>query len=131
LTPGQVGGTLFAARVRDVQGGGAVAKFAVFFTFRGETIKNLMDKPTDRAAVVSQLCEAAGGRMEAYYLMFGEWDGFVIVEVADSRAAAAISLTVSSTGAFGRVQTHELLEAGELAGVLNRAASLTYTPPGG
>jgi uncharacterized protein with GYD domain len=108
-----------------------VAKFAVFFTFKGETIKNLMDKPTDRAAVVSRLCEAAGGRMEAYYLMFGEWDGFVIVEVADSRAAAAISLTVSSSGAFGRIQTHELLEAGELTDVLSRAASLTYTPPGG
>jgi uncharacterized protein with GYD domain len=107
-----------------------VAKFAVFFTFTGGTIKNLMDKPTDRAAVVSRLCEAAGGRMEAYYLMFGDWDGFVIVEVADSRAAAAISLAVSSTGAFGRVQTHELLEAGELAGVLSTAATLTYTPPG-
>ncbi len=107
-----------------------MAKFAVFFTFKGETIKNLMDKPTDRAAVVSRLCEAAGGRMEAYYLMFGEWDGFVIVEVADSRAAAALSLVVSGTGAFGRVQSHELLEAGELAGVLSSAASLTYTPPG-
>ena len=82
-----------------------MAKFAVFFTFKGETIKNLMDNPTtDRAAVVSRLCESAGGRMDAYYLMFGEWDGFAIVEVADSSAAAAMSLTVSSTGAFGRVR---------------------------
>jgi uncharacterized protein with GYD domain len=110
---------------------GAVAKFAVFFTLKGETIKNLMDRPTDRAAVVSRLCEAAGGRMDAYYWMFGEWDGFVIIDVADSRAAAAVSLVVSSSGAFGRVQTHELLEADELAGVLSSASNLTYTPPGG
>jgi uncharacterized protein with GYD domain len=111
---------------------GSVAKFAVFFTFKAETIKNLIDKPpTDRAAVVSRLCESAGGRMEAYYLMFGGWDGFAIIEVADSRAAAAISLTVSSTEAFGRVETHELLEVGELPGLLSTAARLTYTRPGG
>jgi uncharacterized protein with GYD domain len=107
-----------------------MAKFAVFFTFKGETIRSLMDKPSDRAAVVSKLCEAAGGRMEAYYLMFGAWDGFVIADVADSKAAAAISLAVSSTGAFARLETHELLEAGELGDVLRSASGLAYTPPG-
>jgi uncharacterized protein with GYD domain len=108
-----------------------MAKFAVFFSFKGETIKALMDHPSDRAAAVSKLCEAAGGRMDAYYLMFGDWDGFVIADVPDSRAAAAVSLAVSSSGAFDRIETHELLEPGELAGVLSTASSLTYTPPGG
>ncbi len=107
-----------------------MAKFAVFFRFKGETIKGLMERPSDRAAVVAAMCEAAGGHMDAYYLMFGEWDGFVIADVPDSRAAAAISLAVSSTGAFDHLQTHELLEAGELQGVLATAATLTYTPPG-
>ena len=107
-----------------------MAKFAVFFTFKGETIKGLIDKPSDRAAVVGSLCEAAGGRMEAYYLMFGAWDGFVIADVPDSRAAAAISLAVSSTGAFAHIETHELLEAGELASVLGTAGGLSYTAPG-
>jgi uncharacterized protein with GYD domain len=107
-----------------------MAKFALFFTFKGETIKSLMDTPSDRAAVVSRLCEAAGGRMEAYYLMFGAWDGFVIADVADSKAAAAISLAVASTGAFAHLETHELLEAGDLGGVLSTAAGLTYTAPG-
>jgi uncharacterized protein with GYD domain len=107
-----------------------MAKFALFFTFKGETIKSLMDTPSDRAAVVSSLCEAAGGRMEAYYLMFGAWDGFVIADVADSKAAAAISLAVASTGAFAHLETHELLEAGDLGGVLSTAAGLNYTAPG-
>jgi uncharacterized protein with GYD domain len=107
-----------------------MAKFAVFFTFKGETIKDLMAKPSDRGAVVGSLCEAAGGRMEGYYLMFGPWDGFVIADVPDSKAAAAISLAVSSSGAFARIETHELLSAGELTGVLSTAAGLTYTPPG-
>lgn len=107
-----------------------MAKFAVFFTFKGETIKALIDRPSDRAAVVSAMCEAAGGRMDAYYLMFGQWDGFVIADVPDSRAAAAISLAVSASGAFAHLETHELLEAGELGDVLSKAGSLSYTPPG-
>jgi uncharacterized protein with GYD domain len=99
-----------------------MAKFAVFFRFKGESIKAMMEHPSDRAEVVSRLCEAAGARMEAYYLMFGEWDGFVIVEGSDSGTAAAVSLAVSST--------HELRDSSEFADAVQRGAGLTYTPPG-
>jgi len=107
-----------------------MAKFAVFFTFKGETIKGLMDTPSDRAAVVGKLCESAGGRMDAYYLMFGAWDGFLIVDVPDSKAAAAISMAVRSSGALGHVETHELIEVSEIGRLMSTAAGLTYTPPG-
>ena len=107
-----------------------MAKYAIFFAFKGETVKSLIDKPSDRAAVVSKLCEAAGGRMESYYLMFGQWDGFVVAEVPDSKAAAAVSLAVSSSGAFAHLETHELIEVGDLGGIVETAGSLTYTPPG-
>lgn len=107
-----------------------MAKFAVFFTFTGQTVKNLMDKPSDRAAVVGKMCEDAGGRMEAYYMMFGAYDGFVIADAPDSATAAAISLAVSSTGAFGHIETHELIEASDLTPLLSRASSLSYTAPG-
>lgn len=108
-----------------------MAKYAVFFTFKGETVKGLMDKPSDRAAVVGALCEAAGGRMDAYYLMFGVWDGFIVADVPDSKAAAAISLSVSSTGAFAHLETHELFEASEMSELFRTASGLAYTPPGG
>jgi uncharacterized protein with GYD domain len=108
-----------------------MAKFAIFFTFKGETVRNWMDKPSDRAAIVSKMCEEAGGRMDAYYLMFGSYDGFVIADVPDSATAAAISLAVSSSGAFGHLETHELIEASALTGLLERAASVSYSPPGG
>jgi uncharacterized protein with GYD domain len=107
-----------------------MAKFAVFFTYKGETVKNMMENPSDRASIVSKMCEDAGGRLEAYYLMFGPHDGFVIVEAPDSAAAAAISLAVSSTGAFGHLETHELIEASDMNTILSRAAGLPYTPPG-
>lgn len=107
-----------------------MAKYAVFFRFTSAAVKGLMEHPSDRAAVVAGLCEAAGGRMESYYLMFGAWDGFVIAEVPDSSAAAAVSLAVTSTGSFAALETHELIEAGDLGGILAKSSSLTYIPPG-
>ena len=108
-----------------------MATYAIFFTLKGETIKGFIDKPSDRAAVVSTLCEAAGGRMLSYYFMFGAWDGFVVAEVPDSASAAAVSLAVSSTGAFAHLETHELIEASDMTGILATAKGLAYTPPGG
>ena len=107
-----------------------MARYAIFFTFKGETVKAMMDKPVDRAAAATEIVEAAGGRMEAYYLMFGAWDGMCIAELPDSSAAAAVSLRVSSSGAFAHVETHELLTAEELVGALQAAGGLAYSPPG-
>lgn len=107
-----------------------MAKYATFFRFTSGTVKGLMERPSDRGAIVARLCEAAGGRMESYYLMFGSWDGFVVFEAPDSAAAAAISLAVNSTGAFADLETHELLETEAMAGIFAKAGSLAYTPPG-
>jgi GYD domain len=62
--------------------------------------------------------------------MFGQYDGFVIVDLPDSRAAAATSLAVSSTGAFEHLETHELIEAEDLNPILERAKGITSQLPG-
>jgi len=43
---------------------------------------------------------------------------------------AAVSVAVTSTGAFSHIETHELLESGELGGILSTAAGLSYQAPG-
>lgn len=106
-------------------------KYAVFFTFRPETVKALVDKPSDRAAAVRSLCESAGGSMECYYLMMGSrHDGFTVVDAPDSATAAAVSIAVTSSGTLSHVETHELIDSGDLAGVLAKASALSYRPPG-
>jgi uncharacterized protein with GYD domain len=82
-----------------------------------------MEQPSDRVTVVSKAVESAGGKLEAYYLMFGQYDGFVIVDLPDSRA-------VSSTGAFEHLETHELIEAEDLNPILEQAKGITSQPPG-
>src|SRR5829696_2327676 len=108
----------------------AMSKYAVFFTLKGEAIAQAMEQPSDRVTVVSKAVESAGGTLEAYYLMFGQYDGFVIVDLPDSRAAAATSLAVSSTGAFEHLETHELIEAEDLNPILEQAKGITSQLPG-
>jgi uncharacterized protein with GYD domain len=108
----------------------AMSKYAVFFTLKGEAIAQAMEQPSDRVTVVSKAVESAGGTLEAYYLMFGQYDGFVIVDLPDSRAAAATSLAVSSTGAFEHLETHELIEAEDLNPILEQAKGITAQLPG-
>jgi len=107
-----------------------MARYAIFFTFKGEAIKAMIDKPSNRAAAAEAIVEAAGGTMESYNIMFGAWDGFCIAGLPDSKAAAAVSLKISSSGGFAHIETHELMTADELVGALTTAGGLAYSPPG-
>ena len=105
---------------------------AIFFNLRPETIAAAMERPSDRAAVVGGLLKSVGGRLDAYYWMFGQYDGLVIADVPDSVTAAAVNLAVGSTGAFTHLETHELIPADQIQALLDRAKTARgqYISPG-
>ena len=109
-----------------------MARFVIFFSLTPQTIQRFIDNPSDRPAAVRTLLEPMGGKLEGYYLMFGADDGMVIFDVADANTAAAVSLAVSSTGAFANIRAHELIPAENINAVLERAKSArsSYRPPG-
>lgn len=107
-----------------------MTKFLVLFTFKGETLKSFMKKPSDRAAVVGEAAQSAGGRLESYYWMLGQYDGLAILDMPDSTAAARLAMTVSSTGAFTHLETHELFSADQVLQLLKGAEGVEYTAPG-
>ena len=107
-----------------------VAKYLVLFSFTSEAIKGFVAKPSDRAAVVRELAESAGGRLESYYWMFGQHDGVGVFGMPDSHSMAAVSLAAISSGAFTHFETHELIEASDLTTIAERARGITYQAPG-
>jgi uncharacterized protein with GYD domain len=107
-----------------------VAKYLVLFRLTGETMKRFVAKPSDRAAVVQQLAESAGGSLESYYWMFGQYDGAGVFVLPDSHTMAALSLAATGSGAFAHFETHELIEASDLTAIAERAKEITYQPPG-
>jgi uncharacterized protein with GYD domain len=104
-------------------------KYLVLFGLKDEALARFIENPEDRRGPVSKAAEAAGGRLESYYWMFGQYDGLVIGEYPDSAAAV---LAAASTGAFKHVETHELIEADNLVEILRKAQTLrpSYRPPG-
>ncbi|MCE3552951.1 GYD domain-containing protein [Pseudonocardia sp. RS11V-5] len=109
-----------------------MAKFAFFFSYSPETWNRMVMKPNDRTAAVRTAVEAQGAQLEALYYMFGGHDGILIIDAPDSRAAAAISVAVTSTGSFDRHETRELITPAELVDVLDKAgrSQQAYVPPG-
>ena len=62
-----------------------MAKYLVLFSLTSETAKRFIAKPSDRAAVVREVAESAGGSLESYYWMFGQYDGAAVFYLPDSR----------------------------------------------
>jgi uncharacterized protein with GYD domain len=107
-----------------------VAKYLVLFSLTSETAKRFVAKPSDRAAVVREVAESAGGSLESYYWMFGQYDGAAVFDLPDSRTMAAVSLAITSSGALSRFETHELIESSDLTAIAERAKGIAYQPPG-
>lgn len=108
-----------------------MAKYMVLFNFGSDAIRRFVASPSDRAAVVRGLVESVGGSLECYYWMFGQYDGMAVFELPDADTAAATILAIVSSGAFTRLETHELIEASDLTSIAERARGIAYQPPGG
>jgi len=55
-------------------------KFITFFSFKPETVAAMIESPDNRVDAVRRLAEAAHGKLESYYWMQGQFDGFAIAE---------------------------------------------------
>ena len=79
-----------------------------------------------REAVVKALA-SVGGKLDAFYFAFGGVDAFVIADLPDDVAAAAMSMTVGASGTAGTT-TVKLLTPEDM----DKASkvSVAYRPPG-
>ena len=59
----------------------------------------LKEGGTSRRDYIRDLTESLGGSVEAFYFAFGETDAYVVMDLPDAATAAALSLTVSGSGA--------------------------------
>jgi uncharacterized protein with GYD domain len=108
-----------------------VPKYITFFSYTSDSAKALIDRPSDRSAAVRTLVESVGGRLEAFYWMQGDHDGFLITELPDGVAVSSLVLAVASTGAATRLQTHQVFDHDEQAAIVEKAKAATgaYKPP--
>ena len=80
-----------------------------------------------RKAAATAAAKSVGGKLDAFYFAFGGTDVFVIADMPDNTAAAALALTVTAGGGAA-VKTTVLLTPQEVDGASK--ANVSYKPPG-
>ena len=104
--------------------------YMVEFGYTPEVWTGLIKSPENREETVRRMLEEAGCKLHNLWNAFGENDGFALIEAPDNTTAGAIALTITSSGAFRKFETHVLMTQDELLEALEKAGDIAYTAPG-
>src|SRR5262249_54363906 len=99
--------------------------YLVQTAYTPESWDKMIKNPKNRVAAVRPAIEALGGRIDAGYISFGEYDLAAIVEFPDNVSAAAFSISVTSKGGLKAFKTTPLMTTAEV----QKAGGSTYAPP--
>ncbi|HET6375122.1 MAG TPA: GYD domain-containing protein [Methylocella sp.] len=97
-------------------------KYLFQAAYTAEGIKGLeKDKASGRKAALSRAIEGLGGKLECFYLSFGDHDWVLIADLPDNASAAAFSFAVSGSGLL-RAATTPLVTAEETDTAIQKKA---------
>ena len=81
-----------------------------------------------RKSAAQAAAKSVGGKVDSFYFAFGATDVYVIADMPDNEAAAALALAVTAGGGAA-VTTTVLITTDEIDGAAGK--TVKYTPPGG
>ena len=103
-------------------------KYLIEASYTREGVAGVLAKGgSSRRDAVGETVTGMGGQLESFYFGFGDHDAFVIVDVPDNEAAAAVAMTVNAAGG-AVVKTTVLLTPEQVDEAANR--SIDYRAPG-
>lgn len=103
-----------------------MAYFLIQVGYTPEAWAAMVNNPQDRSAAVAPAIEKLGGRMQNFWLSFGEYDVVGIVEMPSSVSAAAFAIAVGAGGACRSFKTTPLLTTQEGVEAMKQAAACGY-----
>ena len=103
-------------------------KFMVRASYTAEGAQGLLKEGgTGRRAAVQKVVEGLGGKVEAFYFAYGEYDAYVIADFPDAAAGLAVSLAANASGGV-RLSTIPLITPEEIDTACKR--TVAYRAPG-
>ena len=103
-------------------------KYLVQASYTREGVEGVRSKGgSSRRDAVAETARSLGGELESFYFAFGDHDAYVVVDLPDNEAAAAVALTVNAAGG-ATTKTTVLLTAEQVDDAAKR--SVEYRPPG-
>ena len=108
-----------------------MATYLVQVGYTPEAWANMIKTPQNRMEAVRPAVERLGGKIEAAWFTFGEYDIILVVQMPDNASAAAFSIAVAAGGAVRACRTTPLLTLEEGVEAMRKASGAGYRPPSG
>ena len=102
-----------------------MAYYMIQAAFTPESWAKLVKNPQDRREAIRPMIEKLDGRLEGYWLAFGDYDAVVIAQVPDNVTAAALSLAAAAGGALRAIKTTPLMPMEEGMQAMRKAGAAT------
>jgi uncharacterized protein with GYD domain len=107
-----------------------MAHYLIQAAYTPEAWAALGKNPQDRGEAIRPAVEAMGGRLDAFYMCFGEYDVVAIAEFPGNVDAGAFAISVAAGGAVKAFRTTPLFEPAEGVEAMRKSGSSDYAPPG-
>lgn len=105
-----------------------MASYLLQVGYTPEAWAAMINNPQDRSAAIKTPVEKLGGRVERFWLSFGDYDVIGVVDMPDSVSAAAFSMAIAAGGVCRAVRTTPLLSTSEGLEAMKKAATCGYQP---
>ena len=99
------------------------------FSYKSETVGNLIKNPEDRSLAVGKLIEQLGGKMLSFYYAFGDYDGIIIADMPDNASIAATNIVAYAGGGTTKLKTTILMSVKEGMAAMNKGKGLALAQP--
>ena len=107
-----------------------MGKYLIEETFSSQAAAGVMQKPEDRFEVLKPICEAAGCKLEQFYVSGIENKSYLIIKSPDLDTVCTLGTTFFASGAASAIKYIPLLTVPEVVDLFKKAATLGYQPPG-
>ena len=98
-------------------------------SYNASAVKAMVEHPQNREDAARKAVESLGGKLRSFYFAFGPYDVVLVCELPDNVSAAAVAMTVGSSGMFSKFETMVLMTTAESVAAMQKAKSISYTPP--
>ncbi len=93
--------------------------------YTDQAFKNMIENPEDRWDNARNLVEAVGGKLQSFYMTYGEYDFLLICEAPSAEALAPALMAASSTSGITGLTTYPAMTTADAKSAFQSAQELS------
>jgi len=99
------------------------------FAYTRQAWAQFTKNPEDRTAIVEELAQKLGCRVESLYYSFGEYDGFLIIEAPNEEVITTFMLAAIAPGHLRATKVTTLMRPNVVVEAMRKAAGFPFRGP--